>query len=273
MKHNKKRNTAFLYEALVKELTKSVVEKDDGKKSEIVKILREHFSKGKVLHKELSLYKAIHETKGIERNLAEKVLRESRFEYEFLPKDEVFREQSRVINKINKNVSSSVFGNFVSDYKNLASIAQIFNGELPIKDRVLLEESLLDEMSKKEQIKEEKMKPVDELVYKTFIKKFNEKYSDSLLKEQKELLTNYLTSFSDDGLSLKVYLNEELERVKQKIKECLDVEEIKNDPSMKQKTFKILERLELFKKKEFDQQMLGELLKIQHFISEAQKNG
>ena len=28
MKHNKKRNTAFLYEALVQELTKSVVEKN-----------------------------------------------------------------------------------------------------------------------------------------------------------------------------------------------------------------------------------------------------
>ena len=33
MKHNKKRNTAFLYEALVKELTKTVVEKDNNKKN------------------------------------------------------------------------------------------------------------------------------------------------------------------------------------------------------------------------------------------------
>lgn len=273
MKHNKKRNTAFLYEALVKELTKSVVEKDNGKKSEIVKILKEHFSKGKILYNELSLYKTIHETKGLQRNLAEKILRESRMDYDFLPKDEIFKEQSRVINKINKNVSSSVFGNFVADYKNLASIAQIFNGDLPVKERVLLEETLLDEMCKSEQLKEEKMKPVDELVYKTFISKFNQKYSDSLLKEQKELLTNYLTSFSDDGLSLRVYLNEELERVKEKIRECLNMEEIKNDESMKSKTNKILKKLELFRERQFDQQMLGELLKIQHFVSEAQTNG
>lgn len=271
MKHNKKRNTAFLYEALVKELTKSVVEKDNSKKSEIVKILREHFSKGKILYNELSLYKSIHETKGLARNLAEKIIRESRMDYDFLPKDEIFREQSRVINKINKNISSSVFGNFVPDYKNLASISQIFNGDLPVKERVLLEETLLDEMCKSESIKEEKMKPVDELVYKTFINKFNEKYSNSLLKEQKELLTNYLTSFSDDGLSLKIYLNEELERVKNKIQECLEIEEIKNDSSMKAKTKKILEKLELFKQKQFNQDMLGELLKIQHFVNEASK--
>ena len=32
LKHNKKRNTAFLYEALVKELTKAIVNKDvEGK--------------------------------------------------------------------------------------------------------------------------------------------------------------------------------------------------------------------------------------------------
>ncbi len=32
LKHNKKRNTAFLYEALVKELTKAVVNKEYRKK-------------------------------------------------------------------------------------------------------------------------------------------------------------------------------------------------------------------------------------------------
>ena len=32
MKHNKKRNTAFIYEMLVRELTKAIVHKDLGKK-------------------------------------------------------------------------------------------------------------------------------------------------------------------------------------------------------------------------------------------------
>ena len=32
MKHNKKRNTAFLYESLVKELTKAVVRQEEAKK-------------------------------------------------------------------------------------------------------------------------------------------------------------------------------------------------------------------------------------------------
>ena len=40
---------------------------------------------------------------------------------------------------------------------------------------------------------------------------------------------------------------------------------------MKVKTNKILEKLELFKEKQFNQDMLGELLKIQHFVNEASK--
>lgn len=273
MKHNKKRNTAFLYEALVKELTKSVVDKDEAKKAEIVSILKEHFSKGKLLHAELSLYKAIHESRDVERKIAQKMLNEARMDYEYLPKDKIFREQSKVIDRINKKLSSSVFNNFVADYKNLASISQIFNAELPIKERVLLEESLLDNMCRKEVIQENKMVPVDNLVYKTFIKKFNEKYGNALLNEQKELLTNYVLSFSDNGLSLKMYLNEELDRVKTRVSDCLEIEEIKSDEQMVKKTNRIIEKLELFKKKEFDQQMLGELLKIQHFVSEATVNG
>ena len=42
MKHNKKRNTAFLYECHVKELTKAIVRKDNDKKSKIIGIIKEN---------------------------------------------------------------------------------------------------------------------------------------------------------------------------------------------------------------------------------------
>jgi len=271
MKHNKKRNTAFLYEALVQEMTRSIVSKDNDKKNSILNILKEHFSRGKILHHELSLYKAINESKNMERNIAEKILFESKVEYDFLPKDKIFTEQSKVINKINKSVGSSVFSNFVKNYKDLASISQIFNSTVPVKERVLLEEEMLANMCQIESIQESKMVPTDKLVYNTFVKKFNNKYGDCLLKEQKELLTNYLVSFSDNGLSLKVFLNEELSRVRQNLQECLELDEIKQDQQMFQKTKQIIENLELFKKKEIDQHMLSNLLKIQNFINEAKE--
>jgi hypothetical protein len=55
VKHNKKRNTAFLYEALVRELTKSVVEKIPIEAQKIKSILKEHFRSGKILFGELGL--------------------------------------------------------------------------------------------------------------------------------------------------------------------------------------------------------------------------
>ena len=272
MKHNKKRNTAFLYEALIQELTKSVVEKNAEKKQIIVSILKEHFSKGKILHAELSVYKTINEAKNLDRKLAEKLFSESRIDYDSLPKEMIFSDQTRLINKINKKLGTNVFSNFVPNYKNLASVFQIFNNTVPAKQRVLLEQNLIDSMCGQEQIKEQ-MKPVDNLVYKTFVKKFNEKYGNSLLNEQKDLLTNYLVSFSDNGLSLKIFLNEELARIKGEIEKCKQLREIKEDTQMISKTNKILEKLELFKEKEFDQQMLSELLKIQNFVKEALADG
>ena len=273
MKHNKKRNTAFLYETLVREMTKCVISKDKIKKNEILSILKEHFSKGKVLNKELFLYKNINETSGLKRDIAEKILKETKYDYELLSKDEIFLEQSKVINKINKNISPSVFSNFVSNYKNLASIAQIFSGSLSPKERVLLEETILEKMSESGSTEEVVMKPLDDLTYKTFIKKFNEKYSDSLLSEQKDLLTNYFLSLDDNGLSLKIYLNEELGRIKEEIKNCFSLQEIKQDENMSNKAQIVFEKLEQFKKQEFDQKMLTELLKIQYFVSEAKNNG
>ena len=44
-KHNKKRNTALLYEYLVKELTRCVLKEDKATKKKIVTILTEFFQK------------------------------------------------------------------------------------------------------------------------------------------------------------------------------------------------------------------------------------
>ena len=52
-KHNKKRNTAFLFESLVRELTKSIVFSKPEKTKKIKNIIKEHFSKGSALAREL----------------------------------------------------------------------------------------------------------------------------------------------------------------------------------------------------------------------------
>ena len=55
LKHNKKRNTAFLYETLIKEMTKAVIEKNIELKNEIFSIIKESFQNNSNLYKELKL--------------------------------------------------------------------------------------------------------------------------------------------------------------------------------------------------------------------------
>ncbi len=59
IKHNKKRNTAFLFETLVRELTKSIVEGDKRRGSTIKTILKEHFGRGMVLFSELDCFNSL----------------------------------------------------------------------------------------------------------------------------------------------------------------------------------------------------------------------
>jgi hypothetical protein len=90
MKHNKKRNTAFIYETLSRELTKAILDKDMERKEKIVSIIKEHFSPESVLGHELQLYKLILDTKNIKKEIAERIVQGAKTSHEALNEREVF---------------------------------------------------------------------------------------------------------------------------------------------------------------------------------------
>ena len=149
LKHNKKRNTAFLYEALVTEVSKSIIEENLKKRDAIVLVIKEFFDSESPLAKELQLYSALYETTGASPRIAEKLINEVRSEYFNLDLGEIFSNQTNLINKVNKSFSTSVFNNYVPNYRNLATISQIFNKKTPVKHRILLETQIVGEMTKK----------------------------------------------------------------------------------------------------------------------------
>jgi len=269
MNHNKKRNTAFLYEVLLREGTKAALEKNITRAKEIKSIIVEYFSQKTELYKELELYSSLKDN-TVEEELAESFLKEVENRYFRLNPTKIFNEQSRLINKINKSLGQNVFNNFVPNYKDLATISLVFNPKTKVKDKILLEKVILEKIKIVNDKKEQKnLQPVDNFLLKTFTKKFNEKYS-GLLSEQKELLTNYINSFSNNMIEFKVYLNEELDRLKKAVSESMDSEDIKKDPSMKEKTLKTLNFLNNFKDvKDISQDMLEKILKIQQFVKEV----
>ena len=271
-KHNKKRNSAFIYEALIQELTRAVLDKNIQKQHEIKTIIKESFNRNTESYKELKLYKAITETNGISGQVAERVLNEVKLRHQNIDKDKLLQEQNIILKKIKKNFENDVFSNFVPNYKNLASISQIFSQNITVKSKVLLEKNIVDTMTVDNQ-KEAELKPIDNLVFKSFTKRFNEEYGDKLLQEQKELLTRYITSFDNNGIELKVYLEEEIGRLKEAVKKSFDTEEIQQDQAMQTNANKVLEMLESYKARKPDQQMIQEISKIQSLVREFQQDG
>ena len=207
MKHNKKRNTAFLYECLMKELTKTIVREEIEKKEKIISILKEFFHKGSILKSDLDIYNSILESKKVSKEFAHRFLFETKRDFNDLDRKEIFNKQTSLIKKINETLSSAVFANFISNYKNIASVGAFFGSNLKAKNRLLIENRIVNLLTlEKEKIEE--MRHIDNLTYKTFIQRFNDAYGNSLRKEQKDLLVNYIVSFSDNGLGLKSFLIE-----------------------------------------------------------------
>tara|TARA_R110000824_G_scaffold98663_4_gene235308 strand:+ start:2281 stop:3117 length:837 start_codon:yes stop_codon:yes gene_type:complete len=268
-KHNKKRNTAFLYEVLIQDITKSVVSGDQKRKETALKICKEFFQKGTVLYKERELYTTLLEAGEIDSALVEKLLTEAKRVYSALNTQEIFNAQTRMISKVNKKLSGSVFSNFVSNYKNLATIAQILNQELPVKKRIMLESQFLEQATTPTPSTTTPMEPTDNLVYKTFVRNYNEKYEGVLVEGQKEVITRYATAFSDKGLSLKIFLNEELGRLKDELRNSLNTSILSEDESMHSRTQDVIGILESYRETpEFAEHDIMQILEIQSLVEE-----
>ena len=267
LKHNKKRNTAFVYEALVRELTESVVRNNKNKQNKIVSIIKEHFGGESLLKEELELYKTIYETRHIEKTTAEKIVVKVKEKHDSMDKRKLFLEQSALISRINRTLSNKVYNNFVPNYKTIASVYSIFQDALPVKDRVLLEENIVDQMSASVETAPETQQPIDSLVYNTFVDKFNEEYSNSLNENQKTLLVNYISSFEDNGIDLKIYLNEEISRLKTKLS---DFKENNADSELKIKIGEVYNILDKTKNKEVDTETLEIVLSTQQLLEDIE---
>lgn len=267
-KHNKKRNTAFIYEVLVREIIKQTINKNKEKRNVAINIIKESFKKGTELRKELELYKTLMETNNLNERIAEKLMFEVSKQHKQLDQKRLFTEQSKVIASINRNISKDVFNNFVPNYKSLATISQIFGQTVAPKTKVLLETKIIQNLSGGTAEGKEKTS-VSPLVVKTFIKRYNDSYSN-LLEEQKTLLSQYISSFQDNGAEFNFFLNEEIGRLKKVIKSSYEIEEVKQDDSLSNKLQEVLDILNNFSREPVNNEKFLQVLKIQNLAKELQ---
>ena len=271
-RHNKKRNTGFLYESLIVELTKAIVGQDAKRKSNIINMITDYFAPDTHMCKDLVFYKTLNETNELDPYTAEKLIYEVKKDRnKTVSEKHLFDEQTRLINLINKRLSKNVYLNFVPGYKSLATISQIFNQDISTKNRVLLEKELMQKLTAQfKPIVEEELIQIDSLVFNKFAQKFNNKYNGALLSEQKVLLNKYIFSFSKDTAEFKVYLNEEISRLKEILSIAVSGPVLKEDKSMQESTKKVISFIESFKEKELDRENIQKILEIQELASELE---
>jgi hypothetical protein len=272
IKHNKKRNTAFIYEALIKETTASILKNDAERKQKAVNLIIKHFNSNSILNRELDCYRSLYENQKIDRETSEKIIREAKIASRLIDPSAVFVAQTELIGDINKTLGPRLFNNFVPNYKTLATISQIFSNKMSPKKAVMLENQILDAMCASAEASEDST-GVDNLVIKKFTSKFNEKYSNELLGEQKMLLSFYIESFTDNALELKTFLNEEIFRLKGAILDAKKKNEFSADLEMIKKADKIIEKLDSFYKQEVDEKVLLTVLKTQQLVKEIENHG
>jgi len=273
IRHNKKRNTAFIYESLVKEATAAIIKNDKKTQTKVVNILKKHFGEGTILHQHLECYRSLYESTSLDQNTAEKILREAKIGSRLLDTQGLFVSQSDLIKDVNEEFSNDFYNTFVPNYKTLASIAQVFSTKLSPKNSVILETQILTHMTRPTLEERGTEQSIDPLIVQTFVKKFNDKYEVGLLEEQKALLNYYISSFSDNSLTLKVFLNDEIPRLKKGLQEALLADEIKQDKDMTHKTHQIIEKLESFYQVNLNEKVLLTILKTQKLVKEFANDG
>ena len=271
-KHNKKRNSAFVYEALIREATVATMKNDTQRKETAVRLVKKHFKAGSLLRKDLECYRSLYENQNLDRFTCEKILKEVKIQKRLIDPNGLFKQQTDLIRDVNTELSPASFNIFVPNYKTLATIAQIFSDKISPKDQVILENAIVRNMG--ELMTEQKViTPIDNVVYKTFVNKFNSKYADELLDEQKELLGYYISSFMDNALQLKMFLNEEVTRLKAKLEKAKDVDEIKSDGEMLNKTNQVIEKLNSYSKETISEEVLMTVMRTQALVKEIYNDG
>lgn len=252
-KHNKKRNTAFLYEAMCKELSKAIYEDKDKRKDQIVDIMKEYFSPGSPLKRELELYRTIYESEGVKPYMADKLINEARKEQGSLDKKEVYDTQTELLSEISNKLGKDVYQNFIPEYRQIATIYQVFNNDdITLKERAELEDNLMREMIHPSQRKDDEkegaseLEHVDNLAFYKAVEKYNEKYSDKLSEENQKLMKKFIYSFDSDNESEFGYeLNKRLDEAIDKIEDILEqAEEFKEDEQLKETAEKSIRLME-----------------------------
>jgi len=261
--HNKKRNTAFIYEVLVVELARAAMSNDNVKKDKLVSLLKENFSRGKELKRDLDIYRSFNELESLDGDTIIKIIQEAKRQFTSLNRKKIFIQQTSLINEINRSFGSEVWATFVPNYKKLATINQTLNNTLSPKKQVLIEKKLINLLSQAN-LGKDLFPNVNNLAMKTFVTRFNEEYNKILNNEQKMLLEKYIMSSNDGDMEFKIHFYQEIDRLKEIISKRIN----EDRSSAPKKLQKIVDKMNSYNTRVLDRELITEVIRIQSLAEE-----
>ena len=106
-KHNKKRNVGLLYEQLMRFASCCILENDQDKARKSVDILCRHFKPGTALYREFRLFNALVDSKVSSKDIARRIIDESKKACLSHDKNQLRKEKSILIKEINHILNDS----------------------------------------------------------------------------------------------------------------------------------------------------------------------
>ena len=233
IKHSKFKNTGFLFELLVRQITSEVM---SSSKSVAEKLLKEHFNSKQELSKELKLYQYLINEKYNSESKAEQFINTILEARKKIDEKKLTKEKYNLIKEIKETYNLDEFiKSPISNYKTLASIYKIFETVATdiqyeptdiVSARFTIAENIINSSIQNKDIKlkdavlEEYRKQDDDLravSYKLLVESFNNKYSN-LTNDQKGLLREYINNINNTG-KLNEYVSNEVTKLVDGLKE------------------------------------------------------
>ena len=233
IKHSKFKNTGFLFELLVRQITSEVM---SSSKSVAEKLLKEHFNSKQELSKELKLYQYLINEKYNSESKAEQFINTILEARKKIDEKKLTKEKYNLIKEIKETYNLDEFiKSPISNYKTLASIYKIFETVVTdtqyeptdiVSARFTIAENIINSSIQNKDVKikdavlEEYRKQDDDLravSYKLLVESFNNKYSN-LTNDQKGLLREYINNINNTG-KLSEYVSTEVTKLVEGLKE------------------------------------------------------
>ena len=233
IKHSKFKNTGFLFELLVRQITSEVM---SSSKSVAEKLLKEHFNSKQELSKELKLYQYLINEKYNSESKAEQFINTILEARKKIDEKKLTKEKYNLIKEIKETYNLDEFiKSPISNYKTLASIYKIFETVITdtqyeptdiVSARFTIAENIINssiqnkDVKLKDAVLEEYRKQDDDLravSYKLLVESFNNKYSN-LTNDQKGLLREYINNINNTG-KLNEYVSTEVTKLVEGLKE------------------------------------------------------